>query len=232
MSVQPEMAAAACSAGRSHVEYGRALRHSRRVRVLKYLLPVLSVILIVAFAGVSWIGTVLPEGIAIQSTAIEDGKIVMRNPVMTGQNNSEQPYSLKASRAVQDLATPDVIVLEDIVADMPVSDSISAQLIAPRGSYDRAAERMVFTEPFRIETSSGMSAELQSAEVDIGAGNMVSNGPVSVKSPEASIVAKSMRMQDKGRSVIFETDVRMTITPSAIRAAEKAPVNDSGTAAQ
>ncbi|PWW00078.1 lipopolysaccharide export system protein LptC [Hoeflea marina] len=231
MSVQPEMAAA-YPHGRSHVEYARALSHSRRVRILKYLLPVLSVIVIVGFAGVSWIGTVLPEGIAIQSTAIEDGKIVMRNPVMTGQNNSEQPYSLKASRAVQDLATPDLIVLEDIVADMPVSDSVSATLTAPRGSYDRAAERMAFTEPFRIETSSGMSAELQTAEVDIAAGSMVSNSPVSVTSPEASIVAQSMRMQDKGRSVVFETGVRMTITPNAVRAAAEAPTNDSGTAAQ
>lgn len=214
-----EMTGSEFLTGRSHAGYQRALRHSRRVRILRFLFPVLSALVIAGFAGVSWLRTMLPDEVAIESTAIEDGKIVMRNPVMTGQNSDGRAYALRAARAVQDLATPDLIVLEEISAEMPVSEGVTGTLQASSGTYDRAGEKMQFTEPLEVQTSSGMVAILQSAEFDIAGGNLVSSDPVSIRTAQSTLVAQSMRMQDKGRTIIFETDIRMTITPSAVRPA-------------
>lgn len=209
-------------AGRSHAQYGRALSHSRLVRALKILLPLSAALIVVAFVTVSWFDTLVPEGVGVDSVAIRDGKLVMQSPVMSGQTSAGEPYTMRAIRAVQDLATPNIIVLEDIVADLPVSNGDKAVLNAVSGTYDRVGQTMVFDQPFTVSTEAGMSAELQSADIDLANGALVSKTPVSISSPDASVVAQSMEMQDKGRIIIFQDKVRMTINPSALKSKDGA----------
>lgn len=208
------------SLSRTERQYRYALRHSRRVRRLKIALPLASGLLIFGFFALSWIGTSLPEGVSIESTAIEGGKIVMRSPVMTGETGSGQPYSMRAAKAIQDLTTPDLIELEEITANIPVSADLMAKLVASRGLYNRTAETMVLNEPFEVETSKGMKANLKSAEIDMNAGTVATREPVSVATAEMSVVADSMRILDKGRSILFQDNVRMTIDPSALNKAK------------
>ena len=204
-------------AGRSHAQYRLARRHSRIVRALKILLPVSAALILVAFVAVSWIDTLGPEGVAIESVSLRDGKLVMQNPVMSGQGSDARPYSMRAARAVQDLSTPDVIVLEEIVADLPVSNGDKAVLNALSGTYDRVAQTLVFDQAFTVTSEAGMQAELQSADIDLAEGNLATSDPVSIRSEDASVVAQSMKMQDKGRVIIFQDKVRMTINPSALK---------------
>lgn len=209
-------------AGRSHVQYRHALSHSRFVRLLKILLPLSAAFIIVAFVAVSWFDNLIPEGVGIESVAIRDGKLVMQSPVMSGQTSDARPYTMRALRAIQDLGTPDVIVLEDIVADLPVSNGDKAVLNAVSGTYDRAGQTMVFKQPFTVSTEAGMHARLESADIDLANGALVSKTPVSISSGDASVVAQSMEMQDKGRIIIFQDKVRMTINPSALKSKDGA----------
>lgn len=204
-------------AGRSHAEYRRAQTHSRRVRALKILLPLASVLVVIGFVAVSFVDTLVPEGVEIESVAVRDGKLVMQNPVMSGQTSDARPYRLEALRAIQDLATPDVIVLEDILAELPVSSGETAVLEATSATFDRSAQTLEFKEPFKVESEGGFSAEMQSADIDMATSEMITSDPVTIRSGEASVVAKSMKMQDKGRLIILENQVRMTINPSAIK---------------
>ena len=141
---------------------------------------------------------------------------------MSGQGSDARPYTMRAARAVQDLTTPDVIVLEEIVADLPVSNGDKAVLNALSGTYDRAAQTLEFDQPFTVTTEAGMQADLQSADIDIAGGEMSTSQPVSVRSKEASVVAQSMQMTDKGRVIIFQDKVRMTINPSALKSKDGA----------
>jgi lipopolysaccharide export system protein LptC len=50
---------------------------------------------------------------------------------------------------------------------------------------------------------------------------MSTEEPVSIRSREASIVAQSLRMTDKGRVVVFEGKVVVDVDPAAIRNREK-----------
>ncbi len=201
---------------RSEREYRRALRHSRVVRRLKILLPAAAASLILVFFAVSWVSSLVPDGVIVASTSIEDGKLVMHRPILTGENANNQNYELKAERAMQDLTNPDVIELRTISADVPVSADLTAKLEAESGIFDRTAETMVFDKPFTVTTSSGMKASLQGADIDINAGAMHSDKPVNIKLPEGTVDAQSMRMTDKGNTIILENRVRMTIDPKAV----------------
>lgn len=209
-------------AGRSHAEYMRARSHSRLVRVLKILLPISAALVVVAFVVVSWLDNIVPEGVGIESVVIRDGKLVMQSPVMSGQSSDARPYTMRAARAIQDLSVPDVIVLEDIVADLPAPNGDKAILNALSGTYNRTTQTMMFDQAFSLTTEAGMSAELQSANIDMANGGLVTNEPVSISSGDASVVAQSMRMTDKGRVIIFEDKVRMTINPSALKSKDGA----------
>lgn len=201
--------------------YRLATRHSARVRALKVALPIAAVIIAIVFVIVSIVRTYIPYDLQVESASIEDGKIVMRNPAISGRNNDGISYSMKAERALQDMKQPDVITLENITAKMPVNESTIAEVIATTGVYDRGQNLLDMIAPFTISLNSGLEAAFRSAHLDINGGNMSTKEPVSIRSREASIVAQSLRMTDKGRVVIFEGKVVVDVDPAAIRNREK-----------
>ncbi|MBW3097593.1 LPS export ABC transporter periplasmic protein LptC [Pseudohoeflea coraliihabitans] len=215
-------AAVAGASERSDRQYRKALRHSRTVGRLKILLPMLSALLIAGFFAVSWLANQVPDGVTVTATAIEDGKLVMYRPTLTGENGRNQAYELRAARAVQDLTTPDIFALQEIVARVPIADDQFASLTAQSGTVDREAETLRFDQPFRVETDDGMTADLQAAVIDIAAGEVASDGPVEIRTSQVRVDAESMRLLDKGGTIIFEHKVRMTIDPKALdRGSEK-----------
>jgi lipopolysaccharide export system protein LptC len=215
--VEDDMTADPLFESRPDREYRRAVRHSRRVGAAKKLLPVLALVVVAAFVLYSFIPALLPDNVTIEGASISDGRVVMQNPALTGQTDDAQPYSLTASRAFQNIASPEVIFLEQMRAELPVSDTETATIIAASGIYDRDREFLTLDAPFSVESSRGVRADLLGAEVDVARGEMRSDQAVEVNSPEVSIVAQSLSMRDNGKTIIFERDVRMTISSAALR---------------
>lgn len=197
--------------------YRRAMEHSARVRRLKVLLPVAALLISLAFIAVSVIRAYLPENLQLESARIENGKVVMEKPAVSGRNADGISYSMSALRALQDIKNPNIIALETIKAAVPVNDKIIARIEATSGIFDRANDRLDMEEPFVIKLSTGLEAHFQSAHLDIKGGTMNTADPISINAKEASIVAQSLKMTDKGRVIIFAGAVRVNIEPSAIR---------------
>ncbi|MUO79884.1 LPS export ABC transporter periplasmic protein LptC [Agrobacterium vitis] len=197
--------------------YRKAVGHSHRVRRLRIALPALAVVLSLGFVAVSVVRAYLPDNIKIEGAKIEDGKVVMAKPAISGRNSNGAPYSMNAVRALQDIKNPNLITLETITATMPVNDDTSADIKAQRGTYDRSSDKMVLDRPFTIHLSSGVDAEFQSADLDVKAGKLKTNQPVSIKTKDSSIVAQSMDMTDKGQTITLTGAVRLNIAPTALQ---------------
>lgn len=204
---------------RPRSDYAAALRHSKRVRVLKIAFPVVTLLAIFAFVGTTMITRALPEGASVDSAAISEGKLVMSNPIMTGRMGDDQSYSVKATRAIQDLAAQSVIRLEDIVADFPFNGSEMAVLSAISGIYNRDEQFLSFDQPFTVTTEAGMTAELSSAHIDIKSGKLSSDQQVKIDTDKATLIAQSLTMENNGATITFDNGVRMTIKPGAVKAA-------------
>ena len=201
--------------------YRQAARHSARVRRLKVALPAAAVAIGLVFFVVSIARTYLPADLQMESASIEDGKLVMLNPAISGRNDDGISYSMKAERALQDIKQPDVITLENIRAKMPVNETTIAEVEAATGVYDRGGNVLDMTAPFTIRLNTGLEAAFRSAHLDINGGRMASDEPISIRSREASIVAQSLRMTDKGKVIVFEGKVVVDVDPAAIRNREK-----------
>ena len=197
--------------------YRRAVSHSRRVRRLRFLLPVVALAITLAFVAVSFVRSLMPDELQIESATIEDGKVVMEKPAIAGRNDEGVRYSMRAERALQDIKNPNIIALETIAAAVPVNDKIIARVVASSGIFDRGANTLNLDKPFTLNLSSGIDAQFNSANLDIAGGTMKTNDPVAIQTKGASIVANSLEMKDKGRTMIFSGSVKLNIEPSALR---------------
>lgn len=197
--------------------YRRAVNHSRRVRRLRFLLPVAALGITLAFVAVSFVRGLMPEELQIESAKIEDGKVVMEKPAIAGRNSDGVRYSMRAERALQDIKNPNMITLETIAAAVPVNDKVVANVVATSGIFDRGANILDLDKPFTLNLSSGIDAQFGSAHLDISGGTMKTDDPVAIQTKGASIVANSLEMKDKGRTMIFSGSVKLSIEPSALR---------------
>lgn len=197
---------------RVEAAFTEARRHSGRVRMLKFVLPVAAVAMIVAFAGKSWLAA--PGGAPFDpgSLAIEGGRLVMSDPRLDGvTGRADRPYTMTATRAIQDIGASGRIDLEGIDARIPVDEKGWMTVTAPTGIFDRDANRLDINSELTIIGDDGLKAVLQSAVVDVAAGNLDTADPVDITLDGAHITADSMTVRDKGSVLIFENRVRMKI---------------------
>ena len=215
-TVNSTMDGAGAAALAQREAYRLAVKHSGHVRKLKILLPLSALIVSLAFIGVSVVRTWLPENLTIESARIEDGKVVMEKPEIAGRNEKGVNYSMNAIRALQDIKNPNLITLQDVTAALPMSDDVMAQVTASSGLFDRTADNLNMTEPFDVKMSNGVTAHFQTAHLDIAGGSMSTDKPVTILTKDASIIAQTMKITDKGKTITFTGQVRLNVESSAI----------------
>jgi lipopolysaccharide export system protein LptC len=205
----------------SATAYKRAVAHSGRVKRLKILLPILAVVISLCFMAVSWIRTMLPDNLSIGGATIENGRIVMEKPAISGRNDEGISYFMNARRALQAILNPNDIALEDIEAAVPIRGDLIARVKGKAAKFDRATDKLEMTAPFVVTLSSGVVVDFQNARMDPHAGLLESDAPVTVKAKDSTLVAKSLKITDKGRVITFKGDVRVDIAPAAFQSKNK-----------
>jgi lipopolysaccharide export system protein LptC len=202
------------------VAYRRALSHSARVGRLKIILPVLAVLISLSFLAVSWVRSIFPENLSIGGASIENGRVVMERPAISGRNDEGISYFMNAARALQSITNPSDIALETIDAAVPIRSDLIARVKAISANFDRDSDRLDMTAPFVVTLSSGITAWFKSAHMDVHAGILTTKEAVRVKAKDSTLIANKMNITDKGRVIAFSGDVRLTINPAAFRSKE------------
>ena len=205
--------------------YKVATFHSARVKRLRILLPLAAFIVSLIFIAVSVIRAYLPADIQIEGAKIEDGKVVMERPAIAGRNKDCINYSLLAEKALQDIRNPNMITLKTIKASMPVNTDVIAHVTAQSADFDRQADTLKLTEPFVVQMDNGLRAEFKTAFLDVKKGDLSSQDQVAIQRGGMSVVARSLKMTDKGSVIEFDGQVQMRIEPSAFHntASEQKP---------
>ena len=200
--------------------FDRAQRHSRRVRVLKFAVPLLAAAIAIAFPVYSYLAAPVSISVDAEGSAFSNGKLVMANPKLNGFTKQKLPYSLTATRATQDVGKQGIIDLEGINAKLPVASDNVVAVNAAHGIYDRDNNTMNLTSDVSVTTTDGLEAKFKSVFLDMGKGSMKTDNPVDVSRGGSRITADSMSVQDKGKVVVFENRVRVNIDPASLKAAQ------------
>jgi lipopolysaccharide export system protein LptC len=205
--------------GDGHGAFRAAVRHSRRVRILRVAVPaavLLAVAGAAAFATLSNPLSMLSKmPVDIGSLVVSGTKIMMQQPRIAGFTRDNRRYDLTAQAAGQDLTKPDVVELHGIQASMEMLDKNLFQTTARNGFFNTKSEQLTLSQNIIVTSSSGYQAVLSEAMVDIRAGKIVSEKPVEVTTSAWTVNANRMEIGEAGNLVRFERGVAVVLLPES-----------------
>lgn len=216
-----EAGRAGTSVGRSErgeKAFSRAARHSRRVRVLKFVLPAVAAVASALLLGYSFLFSIGGDSVDPGSLSIESGNLVMDNPSLNGFTSANLPYHMTATRARQAIGGEDgAILLEDISATVPIDADNEASIRAAAGTFERGNDRLKLDDSITVRTTSGIFARLRSAEVDMESGSLTTEDPVEIDIDGMQVRANKFNATGGGERLVFEDRVRVRMDPKQIR---------------
>jgi lipopolysaccharide export system protein LptC len=194
-----------------------AVRHSRRVRILRVAIPTgVAVAVLAALIATTWLKPLrmlAKVPIDISNLVVSGTKITMQQPRLAGYTNDNRHYDLTAQAAAQDLTKPDVIELHGIRANVEMKDKVSYEITAKSGVYNSRTEMLTLQNNIVVTSSEGDRARLSEAVIDIRGGKMMSEKPVEVSGAEWTLSGNRMEISEGGALIRFERGVTMTLMP-------------------
>lgn len=215
---RPERAAddtIALGAGaRSAADFRRAHRHARRVRLMRIALPIVAVGIVAAGLFATWLARSVPVDLAVAATSIQDGRLVMEDPRMSGKDKNDRPFTVVARRAMQALDRTGAVDLEGINANLTLDPETTADIVATNGRYDPKAETLRLYDDISVRTSNDVTIRLTSADIVLNDGRLEGRGPVIIQTPNQTLQSGNVTIQNSGNRLTFGDRVKLTLHPA------------------
>ena len=201
---------------RSAARRARAMAsgHSRLVRRLRIVLPVVAVVIVAGLVAAAMLPSFIGPGVDVGSIGLSTEGLVMANPKLSGRDG-DRSYEVTADRAVQSLTNPKLVELEGIVANITLPGDNWVKLSARHGLYNSEAEALALTEGITVASRDGDDATLASADVDLKTGAVKSADPVEIRGPRGTIRAGAASVAGEGDAIVFTDGVSLTFNPPA-----------------
>ncbi len=207
---------------RSEADFAAASRHSKRVKMLKFGLPLTALFATGFFTAATFLSDANTPAASVRPVSMSDGRIVMAKPKLEGFDADKRPYTMTAERAIQQSASSSVIELEQISADLPFGKADTAKLTANAGVFDNASNKLDLKDNIRFFTGGGVQAVLTKASINLSTNEMTSDAPVDVVTKGSHINADRMRIGEGGKVFVFEGRVRLKIDANTMKQASDA----------
>jgi lipopolysaccharide export system protein LptC len=139
--------------------------------------------------------------------AVQGSKITMELPRIAGFTRDSRAYELNAETAVQDIAKPDLVELQNLRARIEMQDKDVVQITANAGTYNTKADKIVLRDQVVVTSQQGYRALMREAAIEMKKGNVVSELPVEIVLPNGLLKANRMEIVDSGEVMRFERGV-------------------------
>lgn len=188
---------------------------SRRVRLLRRVLPV--VILVLAGGTISWIvlRSVMSD---VERQAGASNEVRLDNPMFHGQDAEGRSFVIGAKGAIRDPETGRFRLVGPALR-LNLGGRKVTELTADGGTYDQVAKTVTIGPNVRIaDGGSGFTMITPEAVVDTSTGIVTGNKGVQGTGPLGTINASSYAIYEQGDRVVFsgtgDNKVRGTFNPS------------------
>jgi len=188
-------------------------RHSIMVRGTRIGLPIAVVVGLGALGAVTYFKPMQAfEKVPVSGKlAVQGSKITMELPRIVGFTRDNRAYELHAETAVQDIARPDVVELQNLRAKMEMQDRDIVNVTAKSGTYATKADNVVLHDEIVVTSQNGYKAVLREAAIEMKKGGVVSEQPVDITLPNGWLKSNRMEIVDSGDVIRFERGVTLYI---------------------
>ncbi len=189
--------------------------YSRFVQMMKFLLPMVALLLIVLILVWPYLKT---EDIrfrisfaALTAGQTEDPSMV--NPRYLGIDKDNQSYSITADLARKLTQGSMSVELEMPKADITLEDGSWLVVTAENGVFQRAEQTLNLTGAVNLFHDSGY--EFRTAKVHIDLENGIADGdaPIRGQGPFGDLQAEGFRLIDKGKTILFTGKSKLVLYP-------------------
>jgi lipopolysaccharide export system protein LptC len=194
-------------AGTAAVSAGAALvrRHTRRVAVLKRVLPAIGVSLLLLVA--IWPRLVpMWERMRVSFPAIDlrdAQQLRMINPRYSGTDRAGRPFVVTAASGRQIPDRQDLMSLQAPHAEIRMQSGAEITVTAISAVYQSQANVVDMFGDVTVTHQNGTRFLTQSARVNVAQNAAEGSDPVSGQGPAGAVKAQGFRILDKGDTVIF-----------------------------
>ncbi|WP_273719651.1 MULTISPECIES: LPS export ABC transporter periplasmic protein LptC [unclassified Bartonella] len=192
--------------------FKKASRHSRRIIILKFFLPLLALAAALAFCWFTFFFTPTAfEPVTLNNEEEEVTKLTMLNPKLEGYTRAHEPYWLKAEKAFQDSTRSGTIGLQNITAETLIGKQRRVFLDAQGGFYDNIKGFLRLDKPFTITTNDGMIAQFMAANINLSEGQLNTDQRVNIKRVGLHLAANALQIREKGQNIYFHGGVHLVL---------------------
>lgn len=192
--------------------FRRARRHTVLIKVLQVMMPVAALGIIgLYFLPSDKLPVTMEIPVKIDSLGLDSKGLKMINPHYSGQHKKFGRYSIGADYALQQITATHILEMYKISGLLEGADNKKTRLTANKGIYDTQRERMKLLGGIRILSESGMTAALNTAEIDIKKQLLVSDQPVHMTLNKNVIIADKMILQGDQKRLLFEGGVKVKL---------------------
>ena len=181
------------------------MRHSRRVALLKRLLPVIGVALLLLVAAWPKLAP-LWERMRLSFPAIdlrEARELRMVHPRYAGSDRLGRPFVVTAASGRQVPDRQDLMSLEAPRADMKTHSGADVVVTAARGIYQSQAQLLDLSGGVTLAHQNGTRFVTDSARVDVANNTADGSDPVVGHGPSGDVKAEGFRVLDKGDVIVL-----------------------------
>lgn len=196
--------------------------HSRFVKIGKFLLPAIALIMFLSLFLVSSKEAIV-QGLILSDSELAELAVGQKitNPHYSGVTNKGDAFSISAEWALPDGPSPKQVELSKPSTSIDFSDGRSLKSYAANGLLDLKKDQAILSDHVTLSTSDGFSATSELLNLDFRTGNAISPGPVSAQSSLGTISAGSMEARQdldkhpdgKFGVLLFQNGVKLVYIP-------------------
>ena len=200
--------------GQQRKSHGGTSRYSRRIRLLKFVLPLIAIGLLVAM--VAW-PRIFSEDARFALTYADvstvNNDLRMISPRFTGTDSQSRAYVITADMATQDEDDREQVALDALQADLAMTDGSWLSVSAATGEYHTGRQSLWLEGWIDAYSDLGYEFHARTMRIDLAAGTLISDDPVQGQGPLGHLTASGLRVSGRGDVVHFIGGVKVTIFP-------------------
>ncbi len=191
-------------------------RRSRRIRILKVLLPLSAVALLIGI--IAWPGIISNDAnfaLTYANISAVNDDLRMISPRFTGSDAQNRRYIITADMATQQESDRELVTLDILQADIAMADGSWIAVSAATGEFHTGRQSLLLQGKIDAYSDLGYEFHAKTAAIDLNEGSLESDMPVQGQGPLGQISANGIRLTQRGENMLFVGGVKVTIFPQA-----------------
>jgi len=189
--------------------------YSKFVKAMRFMLPLSALILTVIV--ITW-----PENdnkiMTIEEQALlpdtDLAKNELLNPRFESVDKDLNPYTVTATRALQNQENAGFLRLENPNGHMVLKDGQTLKVDALNGTYEQEEEKLFLQDSVKLEHQSGYILTTEELRVDLKKGQAFSDKDVKITGTDGTITATGLDGDTNTEILIFKGPATLTLNPN------------------